>query len=185
MEFHLQQKELLIILENQILYGLPQGLYILDAGQIISENYVYGTKEKCIFYTCSKENSTKLQYSQDIKIKLVYGKTLKDENINGKVIVIWDDNGYESKRPAQIHVALLRNGEIYDTIYLDENSDWKYNLEGLTLEDEWTIDKITNESNYECNISFYESTFIITMTYLEPDIPPPDEPELPDVPPSN
>lgn len=107
------------------------------------------------------------------------------------VVKVWEDDGADVERPASIRVQLLRNGQAYDTVTLNEANGWKYTWNRLSDSAQWTVVEASVPEGYSVSISQSNNEFVITNTAdtdLEDDDPPlgpdPDEGDpgdLPDV----
>lgn len=108
------------------------------------------------------------------------------EFVTRKVLKVWDDNDSES-RPKSITVQLLRDGEVYDSVVLSRDNNWRYTWADLSDEFKWNVvEKVP--SGYQVSITKEGVTFVVTNTHKdttpdEPDTPPPDNP--PNNPPDN
>lgn len=89
---------------------------------------------------------------------------------------VWDDKGYEKKRPKTVTVELLKNGTRFDSVVLSEENGWIYtweNLEKIDANGEyitWSINEKTVEG-YTANIVLEGYTFVLTNSYDRPYIP--------------
>ena len=107
------------------------------------------------------------------------------------VVKVWEDDGADVERPASIRVQLLRNGQAYDTVTLNEANGWKYTWNRLSDSAQWTVVEASVPEGYSVSISQNNNEFVITNTAdtdLDDDDPPlgpdPDEGapgDLPDV----
>ena len=52
----------------------------------------------------------------------------QDSSVMRRVLKVWDDEGHENRRPAQVSVSLLRNGEVYETVTLNDENNWRYEI---------------------------------------------------------
>lgn len=59
------------------------------------------------------------------------------DTIERKVLKVWRDDGNEEKRPEQIVVQLLRDGEVYDTVTLSNDNNWRYTWPELSADHHW------------------------------------------------
>jgi len=89
---------------------------------------------------------------------------------------VWDDKGYEKKRPTSVTVYLLKNGKNFDTVTLSESSGWRYTWKELEKYDEsgeyitWTIREKT-VPGYNADMVLNGYTFVLTNSYDRPTIP--------------
>lgn len=98
------------------------------------------------------------------------------ETIDRSVLKRWSDAGYENKRPASVTVRLLRDGEVYDTVTLDQSCDWQHAWTGLPRcgddgnEISWTV-REDAVSGYTASVTQTGDTFVITNAYDNPKLP--------------
>lgn len=96
--------------------------------------------------------------------------------ITRKVLKVWDDDGHENSRPREITVQLLRDGEVYDTVTLNADDNWRYTWTELDDDYRWTV--VERElSGYTVRIDREGITFVVTNTYVPTS--PPDTPTQP------
>ena len=89
---------------------------------------------------------------------------------------IWNDPGHENSRPREIEVQLLRDGQVYDTVVLNESCNWRYAWSGLEEGHDWSVKEQSIPAGYAAIITQTGGTYTITNTYTPPT---PDEPHLP------
>lgn len=96
--------------------------------------------------------------------------------IEKKVIKVWDDEGYENLRPKEIALQLLRDGELYEEIVLNEENQWSYVFK--ELDNAYTYKVVEKGTKgYTVSINRDGSIYTITNKYI---VPPPPEPEPPE-----
>lgn len=95
-----------------------------------------------------------------------------EETVSRQVIKLWEDKGYEEKRPAEITVELLADGKVYDTVVLNANNSWMHQWNGLNKDTMWSIKEVAVPENYNSVITAEGSVFVITNTYTPPYTPP-------------
>jgi hypothetical protein len=99
---------------------------------------------------------------------------------------VWDDEGFEDKRPDDVTMVLYRDNEEYDKVKLNDENDWKYTWDELDESSSWQVIEEDVPAMYEMKESQDGNTFTVTNIYDENgngDYPEnPDEPEDPDEP---
>lgn len=96
-----------------------------------------------------------------------------------RVLKVWNDNGDAASRPKEIVVQLLRDGEVYETVTLNESNNWRWAWVDLSGQYRWWVTEQVPDG-YTVEISQEGITFVVTNTPEIPDTP--DEPEKPDEP---
>ena len=96
--------------------------------------------------------------------------------ITRKVLKVWDDADNKN-RPTEVIIQLLRNGEVYDTVTLNDDNNWRYTWSNLDDSYTWTVVEKECEG-YTVQIERDGITFVITNTY-ETDIPDNSTPNVP------
>ena len=94
----------------------------------------------------------------------------------------WDDDGDAAqKRPSEIVVELLADGDLVETITLNEDTDWSYESDNLPKYNgdkliEYDIKEIKVPDNYSVTYDKDKEnySFVITNTYSEDPTPDPD-----------
>ena len=121
--------------------------------------------------TCHVEEELPAGYADKYEV-IVNGKDITNKYVEvdttTKVVItkVWDDEGYEDKRPEEITVNLLANGEVKETKKLTAADEWKWEIADLpdTDDDGNPIEYTITEEP----ISEYKTTidgFNITNTY--------------------
>lgn len=108
--------------------------------------------------------------------------------VSYRVLKAWieDEKGY---RPVEIQVELLRDGEIYDTVVLNSENNWKYQWDNLSPHYHWIVTEKTVFGDYVVSLSREEKAYLLTnnggIGDKETTSPPTVEttsPDTPDVP---
>lgn len=87
-----------------------------------------------------------------------------DDTVNREVLKVWEDDGHEKDRPKEVIVQLLRDGEVYDTVTLNEENNWRYTW--TELDDCYTWNIVEKElEGYTVEVTREGTNFVITNTY--------------------
>ncbi|MFR9098501.1 MAG: Cna B-type domain-containing protein [Anaerostipes hadrus] len=79
----------------------------------------------------------KRQYNVTTKAKYEI-KPVSDTTVDYKVAKVWQDsNNKYQKRPENITVQLLRDGEVYQEVQLSEDNNWQYAWNDLSSKYQW------------------------------------------------
>ena len=141
-----------------------------EAGSAIEWDVVERTVED---YAVSVSNSGK---TVTIENKYSPNENPEDKTTARGVKKLWDDEGYENKRPTVVMVDLLRNGRVYDTARLSESTGWSYVWKELDRFDKngeyitWSINERT-VPGYIPKTELNGYTFVLTNSYKSHTIP--------------
>ena len=154
---------------------LSVGMYLVYGSRYTDEDLIY-TPEPFLISLPSLDENDDWYYDIEATCKGI-GELIPKTSI--KVLKVWDDKGYESDRPEEISVQLLRNGKVYETVALNEDNNWRYTWDNLLAEDEWTVIEEKVPEKYTLLVTNEGSTFVLTNTYKQvpPPPPPPDIPQ--------
>ncbi|MDO5324397.1 MAG: Cna B-type domain-containing protein [Clostridia bacterium] len=103
-------------------------------------------------------------------------EVVEDEKISLRVIKVWKDKGYESKRPQEITVELYLGDQLVDTVQLNADNNWRYEWTNLPAGD-WRVVERTKAEGYTVVISHEGNEYVITNSYTAPDSPKDDTPD--------
>lgn len=84
------------------------------------------------------------------------------ETVDKKVIKVWDDNGSTENRPSSIAAELLADGQIYDTVTLNELNNWQYQWHDLDASRSWSVREKYVPAGYTASVTQNGNIFIIT-----------------------
>ena len=86
------------------------------------------------------------------------------------VIKIWQDKGYESKRPKEVKVELLQGEakKVYATATLNGDNGWYYLWKDLPGGYTWSVREVTEAENYTTYVDRIPGGFRIINTYTPP-----------------
>lgn len=148
------------------------GIYLFLTDEIKQNGYVYSARPML------ESNIYDNEYHTEINMFLSYtSKRLESEERRKIYHIQWDDEGYESVRPAQITGNLYCNGVLHDTIAITSENNWTYSVNNLDGAYSFTMGIDTGLRGYTVSIMEYEeqATTYIILKYNPsetPDIPP-------------
>lgn len=160
--------------------SLTPGVYLLSC-----PNYHYNGR---IYYTSPVIISLP-NFQADGQLSNQVTAHIKFTSIPDKLIVkkVWDDRGYESKRPKSITVELLKDGVVAETVTLSKHNSWTYEWTGLDSAYKWDVreKKVSGykDPEYSIKLTNYGKEITITNSYNPPPGNPPGNP--PGRPPGN
>ncbi len=97
-------------------------------------------------------------------------------SVERTVCKVWDDKGYESKRPTSVQVTLLQNGAAYDMQVLSNDNGWRYTWSGLPKYDAagneiaWSLSE-AYVPGYTSTVTANGQVFTLTNTFNAQNLP--------------
>lgn len=157
--------------------NLEQGLYL-----VVGQLYAFGDEElvskpQVVVLPYRESSQDAFEYHVVMKPKCSI-KTEMEEPITLKVLKQWDDNGNEKFRPASITVYLMNGAEVFDTVELTEENNWRHTWRELDPLGDWSVVEDVPE-NYTVVVRQEGITFLVVNSY---DVPPPPDDPPPDIP---
>lgn len=156
---------------------LEAGLYLLSGEKHLANGNYYEPSPLLLSLPAYDSVGDKWVYDASVEPK---SESTPDDTdtLDRKVIKVWDDKGFESSRPKEIKVKLLRNGEVFDTVVLNDKNNWRYEWTGLDASYTWKVSEEVPDG-YSVTISLDGTTFFITNTHKSDEPKPPVKPNLP------
>jgi hypothetical protein len=74
------------------------------------------------------------------------------------VLKVWEGGKSESEITAQ----LLKNGEVYDEVVLNDDNNWRYTWKNVSRTDTWTVVEKAVPSGYQVSMEKSGTTFVLT-----------------------
>lgn len=154
---------------NAVFTSQKPGLYLVYGLNHVQDGYVYTSKPFFVQLPGIENNDWVYQIVATPKMDKI-----TKEPIDIHVIKQWIDKGNEKLRPKEIIVDLLCNDEVYETVRLNQENNWRYTWEKLDSEKSWHV--VEREvKGYSIKIEREGNTFVVNNTY---DVPPPPPPPL-------
>lgn len=91
-----------------------------------------------------------------------------DISISYKVLKAWHEDDIH-KRPTYIEAQLLRDGEIYDTVILNDENNWRYKWTGLSTRYQWLVTEKVVADGYAVSLSKNEKTYMLANSGAKED----------------
>ena len=157
------------------------GVYLLVGQPHTQDGLVYRAESAIVQLPMPSEEYDEWNYDVTVKPKYSFEPVGEEEYITRKVLKIWNDKGFESKRPKEIEVFLFCDGKLFDTVKLSAKNNWRYTWEKLEENHRWNVAEKIPEG-YTVKITKEGITFVITNTAEKGTPPPPQIPEKPDEP---
>lgn len=158
---------------------LTPGLYLVRGNRHTQGNFYYEAAPFMVMLPALDKENNVWMYDVTANIKFDSDEIPSEpELITRKVVKIWKDNGHEKERPQEVVVQLLRNDEVYDTVTLNAENNWRYSWNDLDSDCRWTV--VEKElKDYNVKVTQEGSTFIVINTYDENVPTEPSNPDLP------
>ena len=147
---------------------LATGLYLICGTVAENEDGLYEFDDFLIYLPTPLEDGSH-DYDVEAKPKCSAFTPMTEY----KVIKLWKDSGYTSKRPKSITIDILKDGVLYDTQVLSAENNWTYTWRVPDGEGKWTVVERDVPRSYTVTITNKMAVFTITNTYPTPstDIP--------------
>ena len=139
--------------------SLKAGLYLVSDCKVVDGDTVYTSEAFIVALPALDADGSVTAYPKSIASE-------KTESVNVHVLKVWDDKGYESRRPDGVKVLLLQNGEIYDSVILSKENNWAYTWEKLDADSVWSVTEEMTEG-YTQKIEHIGDSFKITNTAIK------------------
>lgn len=150
---------------------LAPGLYLVLGGRHTQGESSYDFSPFVVVLPGQEHSTGEWEYQVSVKPK--FDKLPANfKPVSRRVLKVWKDNGYERRRPREITVQLLCDGEVYDTVTLNAVTNWRYEWTELPAENRWTVVE-EQPGDYTVEVSREGITFVVTNTYTKhtPDNP--------------
>ncbi len=136
--------------------AIPKGVYILMADKHRQNETTYFCEPSIVVLPYGDEERVAVKP----KFEAVPDDT-ETISVSYKVLKSWvEDKGYI--RPVEIEAELLRDGEIYDTVILNESNNWRHQWDNLSVFYHWTVTEKHVVGGYVVSLSQYEKTLLLT-----------------------
>lgn len=127
---------------------LEKGVYLVVTDDYVTQDKTYTAEPFLVVLTNVSEVTTKPKFFDK--------ETFLSTSV--KVLKVWEDS--ETQRPEEIEVELIHNGEIVDTVVLNEEMNWRYTWDNLESGDYLVCEKNVPQG-YEVSVSREGITFVI------------------------
>lgn len=115
---------------------MDKGVYLVTSKRHVKDDEVFITEPQLIFLPWIEDDELLYRRTMLAKCRMI---TMDDTPISAKVLKVWDDDGFENIRPTSIKATLLRDEEVYDTVELSANNNWRHTWDLLPSYYIWTV----------------------------------------------
>lgn len=141
---------------------LACGLYLIVGASHTQDGYVYNPSSFMVMLPSQNKETNTWMYEVTVNAKF---ESIEPGLVSKKALKVWDDEGREDERPEEVIVDLICDGEIYDTVSLNEDNNWQYTWENLDNTHKWTLAERELEK-YAALVTEEGITFVVTNYYL-------------------
>lgn len=153
--------------------SLKHGLYLILSPVHVQNDTVYEASPALVLLPTADTENDQWIYDVTVNPKFTTEENTDGNKTSREVYKVWIDDGNEEMRPDSIRIQLLKNGSVYDTVYLSEENNWRYSWNELEVSDGWIITEDVPEG-YTVTLGRNGTAFILTNTYEG--TTPPDDP---------
>lgn len=165
---------------NQV-EALEQGLYLIMGQRHTQAGCEYEMQPFLVMLPTWDQIGDDWSYLVTVRPKFIRKDQTEQERLKRNVLKIWECRCDIPCHTEQIEIQLLRSGEVYDTVILSEENDWRYSWDDLDAAYDWQIVENVPEG-YTVTITRTGITFLVTNR-CQPKIPASTEPTEPETPP--
>lgn len=142
---------------------ISDGIYLVIQSQVNSDEY---TVTSVPFYVqvpfVDKDGNVNYQVTTYPKNEVVYPEDMDELS----VIKIWKDNNNKDKmRPDYIEVGLYGNGQLKETVVLNNLNNWSYTWNDLSKDAVWNVEEIKVPDNYRMTSERNQNHITITNEF--------------------
>ncbi len=119
-----------------VMTDMDKGVYLVTSKRLVKEDEVFITEPQLIFLPWKEDEEWLYRRTMLAKCRMIM---MNDTPISAKVLKVWDDENYENLRPTSIKATLLRDDEVYDTVELSADNNWRHTWEFLPSYYIWTV----------------------------------------------
>lgn len=158
--------------------GLEAGIYLVMGASHRQGNYRYTAEPFLIALPGLDHEANEWAYEVEVAVKNSRRTVYDDFDIT--LIKQWANaEAFEGELP-EIEVEIYQDGELYDTVVLSEENNWKVKVEDLSEKYDWEFVEVT-EGGFTVAVEQTGSKIVFTNTL--PEVP--DEPDIPENPPTS
>lgn len=142
--------------------SLKPGLYLIIGESHTQNDKIYEPSPFTVMLPSKDSETGDYVYDLNVLPKfIIHPIPSTPDKEHFKVIKLWEDDGFENHRPTNIAVELLHNGEVVETVILNEANRWTYKWETLDGSYGWNATEDIPDG-YSVTITQEGNTFIIT-----------------------
>lgn len=153
---------------GQLIFSdLQVGLYLMIGDDIQQNGYTYSTPAQLL--TLPNLNASEAwEYDVVLIPKMERIPIPVEPTTSRKVIKVWNDDGYKKKRPEEVTIELLQDGDVYDTVTLSSDNNWRHTWKELPEGHKYQVVEQDVPDEYKVKITRDGKTFTVKNTYKKP-----------------
>lgn len=152
--------------------AMETGLYLVLGDSYRIDGYNYFPMP---FLVCLPNYLEEEWVYENVTATPKYTRRPADEMVDRRVKKTWDNKGGRFQ-PSQIQVALLRDGQEYDRVTLNEGNGWGHQWNNLDGNHDWKLAEVQVPEHYTVLVDQAGMVFHVVNTYNPPETPPPGNP---------
>ena len=137
---------------------LLPGLYLVVGSITTQEQTVYHPIPFLVALEAGEDCTASVKWEEEI---------LPGSRSDYTVQKVWQDTGFDKKRPDFVTVQLLENGKAMETVTLSEENNWQYTWKQLPDACQWQVMEQEVPQGYTVAVSQSGKTFTVTNTYQQ------------------
>ncbi len=94
-------------------------------------------------------------------------KSMLPDQKQRKVVVNWDDAGNENSRPKEIVVDIFKDGEVYETVTLNEDNNWSFDWFNDDPDANWSVAPKTKNDKYNFTVDLKGNVFTVNAKFVQ------------------
>jgi len=145
---------------------LPTGLYLVKGISARNDNGTYLFNDFMIYLPTPYEDGS---YDYDLQAKPKC--TSFTPSTTYQVVKLWKDFGMEQQRPVSVTVDIYKDGQLHQTVVLNEENGWCFSWNDPDGSGIWHVVERDVPAGYTVSVTAGQTVFTITNT--NPDSPPP------------
>ena len=143
---------------------LKTGLYLVRWTKNQTKDTIYGF-EPFMIALPSLDDNAEWTYDVDCYPKPGEPDTPTNEEIEYKVVVLWDDLGFEDQRPDSVQVEVFKDGVSVGIYTVTELENWTFTWTAIDDGSVWTVVEYVTGLKYDVTVTRFGNVFTIVNYY--------------------
>lgn len=144
------------------------GLYMVTGDTFYANSYYYMPQAFVISLpTAGMDENGNDQWLYEVEASPKYEKI--PELISLEILKVWKDNDY-SGRPSSVEIEVYEGNELYETVTLSEDNNWRCELTDLFGGSNWSVKEKNVPEGYRVSVEKQSGRFVINNSRPTEDI---------------